>query len=64
MGYELDCQDSVPAGPLHSVKTGFGAQTASYPEVKRPGCEVNHSRPPNAELKNSEATPPLPHVPA
>jgi hypothetical protein len=29
--------------------------------VKLPGREAEHSRPPNVEVQNGEATPPLPH---
>jgi hypothetical protein len=66
IGYGLDDRCSrvrFPAGTgifsLHSVQNGFGAHPASYPrgtgavslEVKRPGCETDHSPPFSAEVK-------------
>jgi hypothetical protein len=63
----------IIANPLyidHSVQTGFGAHSASYPmgtassfpEINRPGPQADHSPPSNADVKNGGATPPLPHV--
>jgi hypothetical protein len=45
---------------LHVFHTGSGAHPTSYPigtgtvspEVKRRGCEADHSPPPSAEVKN------------
>jgi hypothetical protein len=56
---------------LSSAQAGSGAHPASYPVgtgsffppvVKWPGREADHLRPPNSEMKNGGAVPPLPHV--
>jgi hypothetical protein len=65
MGYRLDARVRFPTGPrdsslFHSIQTSSGAHSASYsmgtgcsfPGVKRPGCEADHSLPSNAEVKN------------
>jgi hypothetical protein len=68
MGYGLEGQrigDQFPAGArnfslLHSIQTGFGTHTASYPNVfqalslkeKLPGHEANHSPPISAKVNN------------
>jgi hypothetical protein len=61
-----------PAGasfpPLHSIQTGSGANPGSYPMgtggallgVKHPGRKAELSS--CAEVKNSGAIPPLPHM--
>jgi hypothetical protein len=57
---------------LHSVKTNCGTHPASYPMDtegslpwdKRPGRETDRSPPSSAYVKNSRATPPLPHMPS
>jgi hypothetical protein len=55
----------------HRIQTDSGAHPASYPvgtgcsfpEVKRPGCEVDHSPPSSAEVKNGwRCTSTPPHV--
>jgi hypothetical protein len=54
---------------IHDIQTGFGARLVSYPmstggsfpEVKRPGREGNHSPPTSAEVKKTwvyTSTPP------
>jgi hypothetical protein len=35
---------------------------ATFPGVKRAGCEADHSSPSSAEVKNAAAMPPLPHA--
>jgi hypothetical protein len=53
---------------LHSVRTGSGAQPASYPMgtvglspgVRQQRREADHSPPPSAEAKNGGAMSPLP----
>jgi hypothetical protein len=63
-GYGVDDRGLIPG----NVQSGSGAHPAPYlkgtfrpfPEVKRPGCEVDHSLPPNAEVNNSGAIPSLP----
>jgi hypothetical protein len=63
-GYGLDDRGSITVGdwdfPLrHHVQTGSGAHPASYPVdtegsfpgVKRPGCESDHSPPSGAKAK-------------
>jgi hypothetical protein len=65
----------LPAGArdfslLHSIQTSSAAQPASYAtvhralslEVKRAGCEDDHSPPASAEVKNDRAMPPLSHM--
>jgi hypothetical protein len=55
---------------LHSVQTGLGVNTASYtmgarhsfPGVKQPRREADHSRLSSAEFKNGGAISPLPHT--
>ena len=52
------------------VQTRSGAHPASnghrgsLPEVKKPGCDVDHSPPHRAEAKKSGAMPLLPHTPS
>jgi hypothetical protein len=69
LGYGLDClgsriRFSAGAGNFslpHRVQNGSGAHPASYPMgtggsfpgVKQPGCEADHSPPSNAEVKNA-----------
>jgi hypothetical protein len=53
---------------LHSVQTGFGTHPVSLPVatgtpspgVKRPGREADPLLPPNGEVENGGAIPPLP----
>jgi hypothetical protein len=55
---------------LRTPQTGSGAHPASYSKgsggsflgPKRLGLEANHSPPPNAEVKNGGAVPPLRHT--
>jgi hypothetical protein len=55
---------------LYSIQTDSGAHSAScpvgnggsFPGVKRPGREADHSPPSSAEVKNGGALPPLPHT--
>jgi hypothetical protein len=55
---------------FHSIQTGSGANTASYPVgigalspgVKRSGHEADNSPPSSAEVKNGGAIPSLPHT--
>jgi hypothetical protein len=59
----IDVRKPAGAGNFslrHSVQTGSGAHPASYPMggtrgsfpgVKRPGCEADHSPPSSAEVK-------------
>jgi hypothetical protein len=37
--------------------------TSDFPGVEQPGREADHSPPSRTEVKNSEAIPPLPHMP-
>jgi hypothetical protein len=69
LGYELDDRGSrvrLPAGSgnfslHHRFQNGSGAHPASYPMatrgsfpgVRRPGCEADHSPPSSAEVKNA-----------
>jgi hypothetical protein len=66
MAYGLDSRDSISGGQekfcsLQSVETGSGAHPVpyamgaegSFPGVKRPGRETEHSPPSSAEDKNS-----------
>jgi hypothetical protein len=54
---------------LHSIQTSSGGHSASqpmatggsFPEVKQPGFEGDHSTPSSAKVKNGGAIPPLPH---
>jgi hypothetical protein len=54
----------------HSVQTGYGAHPAfypintggSFPWVKLPGIEIDHSPPSSAEVKNGRAIYPLPRL--
>jgi hypothetical protein len=78
LGYGLDDRSSMvrfPAGAgsfslHHRVQNGSGAHPASYPMgtrgsfpgVKRPGPEVDHSPPSSAEVQNAwsyTSTPPI-----
>jgi hypothetical protein len=64
-GYGLDGRVRFPAvqdlSLLHVVQTGSGTHPASnpmgtggsFPGVKRPGREVDHSPPSSAEVKNT-----------
>jgi hypothetical protein len=48
---------------LHSLQTGSGAHRGRFSRgVKQSGREANHSPSSSAEIKNGEATPPLPHM--
>jgi hypothetical protein len=55
---------------LHRIKIGSGALPGFYtvgiggcsPELKRKGRDANHSRIPNAEVKNDGSISPLPHM--
>jgi hypothetical protein len=52
-------------GLLHSLQTGSGIHSASYPTGIRgsfSGGEADHVPPSNAEVKNSGAIPTLPHI--
>jgi hypothetical protein len=42
---------------LHNFQAGFGAHLS--PGVKRPRCEVDHSLPSSAQVKNGGTTHPL-----
>jgi hypothetical protein len=73
MGHGMDARGSIPGrgknvfspphcpdwllDPLSLLSNRTGALS---PEVKRYGREANHSPPSKAEVKNSEAPPPLP----
>jgi hypothetical protein len=54
---------------LHSVQTGSGVHSTSYPTgsgarspgVKRPGCEADYSRRSSADVKDDGTILPLPH---
>jgi len=37
----------------HCIQTGSGAHPASYPGVRLPGCEVDHSPPSSSKVKNA-----------
>jgi hypothetical protein len=73
-GYRFGGRGSIPGKDkifslLHSVHTCSGVHPAcysmgigvSFPGVKRPGREADHS-PSSAEVKNVGAMPPLPHA--
>jgi hypothetical protein len=64
-----DGQGSIPSRArvslLHSVHTGSGAQPAFRPlgaETSFSGGKADHTPPSTAEVKNSGAIPPLPHM--
>jgi hypothetical protein len=70
-GYGFDGQGLIPARTfLHSIQTGSGANLdscpvgtrGSFPWVKQPEREADHSPPSSAEVKNDGAIPPLPHI--
>jgi hypothetical protein len=54
----------------HNIQTGIAAHPVcykigtegSFPRVKRPGREADHSPPSSAEVKNGDAIPPLTHM--
>jgi hypothetical protein len=60
-GYELDGRDSIPIAS-RPVWGAPGLPSNGRGGVKRQGREAEHSPPSDAEVKNSEATPPLPHA--
>jgi hypothetical protein len=78
LGYGLDDRGSrvrfpERAGnfsPHHRVQNGSGAHPASYlvgsrdsfPRVKRPGREADHSHPSSAEVKNAWSYTPTPPI--
>jgi hypothetical protein len=75
MGYKLNGRDSIPDKWkeyyfVRGVQTGSGAHPASIQwvpgalslELKRPEREADHSRPFDAEVKNSAAIPSLPRM--
>jgi hypothetical protein len=77
LGYGLDDWVSIPGrgkegnfSLRHSVHTGSGAHTASYPmgirgsfpRGKRPLREADHSPPSSAEVKNARSYTPLAHT--
>jgi hypothetical protein len=75
IGYRLDGLSSVPSRGntflSTPVSTGSGSHLASYTMgtrrfhpgcVKQLGCEVDHSPPPTAEVKNGGSVPPFPHM--
>jgi hypothetical protein len=71
MGYGLHGRGSFPAGVrdfLHILQTLWGPSShlsngywASFPSVKQPGREADHSLPSGADFKNDLAIYPVPH---
>jgi hypothetical protein len=73
-GYGLDDLDSIPGSEknslLQSVQTSFGVNAAfytrgaghSFPGVKRPRREIDHSPLSSDEVRNGGAISPLPHT--
>jgi hypothetical protein len=68
-GYGLEFPGSIPgmANFFSSPEISDGPHVQWIPEtislgVKRPGHEANYSPPSSAEVKNSGAIPPLPHM--
>jgi hypothetical protein len=68
---EIEVQVTVgQAFSLHVVRSGSGVHPAfypvctggSFPGVKQPGREANHSAPSSAKLKNGGSEPSLPHT--
>jgi hypothetical protein len=76
MGYGLGSWDSIPGRSkrffLYSTVSRPALEPtqppvqwvlqALVPKIKQPGREADHSPPPAAEIKNSGAIPPLPHI--